>query len=896
MRLVEKPAMPISIDTRFDPKTAEPRLYDFWMSRSLFRAEARSGKPAFVIALPPPNVTGSLHMGHALNDAIQDCLIRFHRLLGLETLWIPGTDHAGIATQNVVEKEIKREERKTRFDLGRERFLERVWAWKQKYGDTIVDQLKRLGCACDWSRQRFTMDDAYSLAVREVFVRWYQDGLIYKGKRIVNWCPRCLTALSDIEVEHRAEKSHLWHIRYPVLGGGAITVATTRPETMLGDTGVAVHPGDDRYRELVGREVILPLLERRIPIVADSIVDRSFGTGAVKVTPAHDANDFEIAERSKLPPVVVMDEKGAMTEEAGPFRGLDRFAARQAVVRALEEQGFLVRTEPYEVSVGTCYRCHTVLEPYLSEQWFVRMRPLAEPAARATREGRVRFFPERWARVYLDWLDNARDWCISRQIWWGHPVPVWNCTACGERHVERTAPARCSRCGGDLAQEEHVLDTWFSSALWPFATLGWPEETEDLRRFYPTTTLTTDRGILYLWVARMVMTGLYFLGREPFRDVVIHPTVQNAQGQRMSKSLGTGVDPLDLIERFGADATRFGLLVQVTGGQDVRFQNERIEMGQKFVTKLWNATRFLLEKLEPGEGLPSVPAAGDPRLRVEDRWILSRLASAAVQTERLLREYEFGAAVASLYQFLWSDFCDWYVELSKGRLSGADPASRDVAKAILVHVLEASLRLLHPVMPFVTESLWQQLRKADHAGATRPESVLLSSWPKAEPARADASAERVMSLLMETTRGIREVKARYNLGRATVRSRIRTADGASAAILREHAPIVESAAGARIEEIGPDVARPAYRATSVLPAGEVYVLLEGLVDREKERNRLEEQAKKVSTLLATVRAKLDSPAFRAKADPEVVDREEERSRDLREQLASLEAAIQEIGS
>ncbi len=887
--------MPIPIGPRFDPQNAEPELYALWMERDLFRADAKSSKQPFVIALPPPNVTGSLHMGHALNGSIQDCLVRFQKMRGFEALWIPGTDHAGIGTQNVIEKEL-RKERKSRFDVGREAFIDRVWAWKERYGNTIVDQLKRLGCACDWSRLRFTMDEHYSRAVREVFVRWYQDGLIYKGKRIVNWCPRCGTALSDIEVEHRTEKSHLFRIRYPIDGGGSITVATTRPETLLGDTGVAVHPEDERYRHLIGKKAVLPLLGRSIPIVGDALVDRDFGTGAVKVTPAHDSNDFEIGQRHSLAPIEILDEKRVTTEAAGPFRGLDRFAAREAVVKALTEQGSLEKTEPYEVSVGTCYRCGTVIEPTLSEQWFVRMRPLAELTAHATRDGRVQFFPERWAKIYLDWLDNARDWCISRQIWWGHRVPVWNCAACGERHVEREAPARCARCAASgLVQEEHVLDTWFSSALWPFATLGWPDDTEDLRKFYPTTTLTTDRGILYLWVVRMVMSGLYFLKREPFRHVVIHPTVQNAQGQRMSKSLGTGIDPLQLIDRHGADATRFGLLAQVTGSQDIRFQSERIEMGQRFVTKMWNAARFLLEKFEPEEGLPPIPAPGDRRLSLEDRWILSRTQAVVRETTQLLLDYEFGAATAGLYAFFWNDFCDWYVELAKGRLQALDSADRDTAKAILGHVLDVGLRCLHPFLPFVTEALWHELSKVDRADARRPASCLLAAWPVPDPARDDSAAERVLVTLVETTRGIRDIKAQKRLGRARVRVHVRTATKESAETLRAHASIVESAAGATLEKVGPDVEKPRLHASAVVGAGSVFVLLEGLIDVEKEISGLREQAKKTAALLASVKAKLDSPGFRSKADPSVIEREEERHRDLAERRRAVEEAIRELG-
>ncbi|MDQ7780579.1 MAG: valine--tRNA ligase, partial [Planctomycetota bacterium] len=595
-----------SLPTRFDAKSREPEIYAFWDKGGYFTQSADTPRKPYVIAIPPPNVTGSLHMGHALNNTIQDALIRWRRMCGDAALWVPGTDHAGIATQFVVEKQLKKD-RLSRFALGREKFIERVWEWKKEYGDTIINQLKRLGCGCDWSRTRFTMDDGYARAVIESFVRMYKDGLIYKGKRVINWCPRCLTALSDIEVEYEDTNGSLWHVKYPLQSGaGHVTVATTRPETMLGDTAVAVHPEDARYSAMRGKTLVLPLMNRAIPLLADSYVDAKFGTGALKITPGHDANDYEIGQRHGLPTEVVIGPDGTMNANTGKYAGLDRFKCREAVVKDLQELGLLEKIEPYKLPLAKCYRCHTALEPYLSEQWFVKMKPLAQPAIEVVREGKVRFVPERWTKVYLDWMENIKDWCISRQIWWGHRIPVWTCGDCGTVMSEVKAPASCVKCGGRrLEQEADVLDTWFSSALWPFATLGWPEDTADLRKFYPTSVLVTDRGIIALWVARMIMTGLKYMGRIPFSDVLIHPTIQNPEGKRMSKSLGTGIDPLELVDQYGADGTRFGLLAQMKQAQDMRFSPKRLEAARNLVTKLWNAVRFAITSTSPlplGEG------------------------------------------------------------------------------------------------------------------------------------------------------------------------------------------------------------------------------------------------------------------------------------------------------
>jgi valyl-tRNA synthetase len=878
-------------DAAYNPVTLEPEIYAQWERAGAFHAVAGSARPPYSIVIPPPNVTGSLHMGHAVNNALQDVLIRWKRMQGFEACWIPGTDHAGIATQNVVEKELKKEG-KSRWDLGREAFLERVWAWKEQYGNTILHQLRKLGCSCDWPRTRFTMDPGYTRAVRAAFKRLYEKGLIHRGKYIINWCPRCLTALSDIEVEHEKKKGSLWHLRYPVEGGtGPLVVATTRPETMLGDTAVAVNPSDPRYAALVGKTVRLPLMNRPIPVVADPFVDPAFGTGAVKVTPAHDLNDYEAGLRLKLPSVVVIDEHGKMTAEAGAYAGLDRFDCRKKVLEDLAAQGLLEKTEEYEVPIGTCYRCHTVIEPYLSEQWFVRMKPLAAPAIAATRDGRVRFVPDRWAKVYLDWLENTRDWCISRQIWWGHRIPVWTCGACGKAAAHEQDPSACPACGkGPLTQDPDVLDTWFSSALWPFATLGWPDATPDLARFYPTAALVTARDIIYLWVARMVMTGLEFMGRPPYTDVFINPTIQNPEGKRMSKSLGTGIDPLGLIDQFGADGVRFGLLWQVTDTQDLRFREERLQEARHFANKLWNAARFVMMSAGTGGAGGAAGPAAD-----EDRWILSRSQTVIAEVTKALEQFRFGEAAQALYQFLWHEYCDWYIEMVKPRLAAGAP-TRGAAVSTLARVLGDALRLLHPFMPFVTESIWQQLRQAGLAPGGA-ELLMRADWPKADGSLCDAALERTMEeLVIPAVRGPRDIRNKMNIPRTQPLPALHlsVATEADAKRLAPFAGLVRFLCGAEDVRTGVNLPRPAVSASSVTGGLTVHVPLAGLIDLEAERKRLTAQAAKAGQQLAGARAKLARPDFADKAPAEVVAKERARAQDLEEQLRQIEAALKDL--
>ncbi len=746
------------IPSTYDPKVVEGPVFTSWMTGGYFGCEIVEGVRPYAVVIPPPNVTGSLHMGHALNNTIQDVVVRRQRMLGRPTRWVVGTDHAGIATQNKVEQKLAREG-KDRHDLGRDAFVEACWEWRREHGSIIIEQLKRMGCSCDYSDEWFTMDESYQRAVRRVFIDWFEQGLIYRGKRIINWCPRCTTALSDIEVEHEDLDGHLWHIRYPLASpsGGIdhVVVATTRPETMLGDTCVAVHPDDDRYRELVGATVVLPLMEREIPIVADDYVDPSFGTGAVKVTPAHDPNDFEIGERHDCPKVNVLEADGTVSAEGGAYAGLDRYEARRRIVADLDEAGLLVRIDDHVHSVGHCYRCHTVVEPWLSDQWFVDMQPLAAPAIEAVRDGRVTFHPKRWENIYFHWMENIRDWCISRQLWWGHRIPVFYCDGCGWIGASMEDREACPACGGGVRQDEDVLDTWFSSQLWPFATFGWPGDDPRLDYFYPTSMLSTARDILFLWVARMIMSGMYCMdGAIPFDDVIIHPTVFNAEGRRMSKSLGTGVDPLDLMEHYGADGMRFGLMLQVTGAQDLKFSEEKLVSSRNFANKIWNASRFVLMNLDG-----YVAGAPDPRT-VADRWILSRLANLTARVDEGMETYEFGEVSRALYDFFWSEYCDWYIELAKGRLT--DPDQRASVQRVLVFVLDQALRLLHPFMPFVTEAIW---REVPHLGEERAASLMVAAWPDAAALAgcADEGAERSIERLIDVVSGIRAVRARYQL-------------------------------------------------------------------------------------------------------------------------------------
>jgi len=883
----------------YDPKAVEGPVFESWMNGRYFEQPIVEGAEPFSIVIPPPNVTGSLHMGHALNNTIQDVLIRRVRMTGRPTRWILGTDHAGIATQNKVEQKLAGEGL-SRHDVGRERFIEMCWEWRREHGSIIVEQLKRMGCSCDYSDEWFTMDPSYQRAVRKVFVDWFDKGLIYRGERIINWCPRCSTALSDIEVEHEDLDSHLWHLRYPLrepVGGvDHVVVATTRPETMLGDTCVAVHPDDDRYTALVGATVVLPLLGREIPLVADDFVDPEFGTGAVKVTPAHDPNDFEISQRHACPKVNILNADATISAEGGPYAGLDRYEARKRVVADLEQQGLLVKIDDHVHSVGHCYRCHTVVEPWLSDQWFVDMKPLATPAIEAVRDSRVAFHPKRWENVYFHWMENIRDWCVSRQLWWGHQIPVFYCDACGEMVASEEDLSTCPKCGGPARQDEDVLDTWFSSALWPFATLGWPDPDPRLDYFYPTSVLSTARDILFLWVARMIMNGLYFAGDVPYRDVIIHPTVFNAEGKRMSKSLGTGVDPLDLMEHYGADGMRFGLMLQTTGNQDIRFSEEKLVASRNFANKIWNASRFVLMNL--GEDyVPGPPSAAT----VADAWILSRLARLVGTVSEGLDTYDFGDVSRSLYDFFWSEFCDWYIELSKPRLVGGEKEDSEEAvsrarlttQRNLVFVLEVALRLLHPMMPFVTEEIWRRLPLAEEGVA---DSLMVAPWPDAvELARwLDDGAEHSIVALQELVTAIRGIRARYSLPPKSLVDVVVKAGGADEILVRNLAEQAMTLAGAGTLAVNPDATKPPHAAAAVAAGAEVYVSLEGLVDFESERARVAKELEKTRAGLQTLERKLANGGFLAKAAPEVIEKDRARAEDLRETLGTLETQLAEL--
>jgi len=873
------------MEKTYHPKGIEEKWYAEWTKRGLFRAEDRSDRPPFCIVIPPPNVTGVLHMGHALNNTLQDILVRWKRMAGHNTLWMPGMDHAGIATQNVVEREIAKENL-SRHDLGREKFIERVWRWKEHSGGRILHQLQRLGASCDWERQRFTLDEGLSRAVTEVFVRLHEEGLIYRGDYIINWCPRCHTALSDLEVEHEDLRGHLYHLRYPFKdGSGFVTVATTRPETMLGDTAVAVHPDDERYRDLVGKTLVLPVLGREIPLIADAYVDRDFGSGAVKVTPAHDPNDFEMGRRHGLPSVIVMNEDGTMSEAAGPYAGQDRYECRRNILGDFEADGTLLRTEPHDMSVGHCYRCKTVVEPYQSKQWFVRMKPLAEPAIEAVRSGRIRIIPRGWENSYFDWMLNIRDWCISRQIWWGHRIPAWHC-GCGEITVARSTPNACRACGStDLRRDEDVLDTWFSSALWPFSTLGWPDRTPALETFYPTSVLVTGFDILFFWVARMIMMGMKFAGDVPFRDVYIHALVRDAEGQKMSKSKGNVVDPLLMTEKYGTDAFRFTLTAFAAQGRDVKFSEDRVEGYRNFVNKVWNASRYILMNLDGREAGP-LPARDE--LHLIDRWILSRLDGAVAEVTKALEEYRFNDAASAVYQFIWREFCDWYIELSKPRLQNGDGGTS--TRATLLHVLETALRLLHPFMPFVTEEIWQSLPRPE---ASPEDSIVTAAFPEPSGTLRDADAERRMGLVMDAVSAVRTIRGEMNIPpsrRLEARIRINASDRP---VIESMRLFVERLARAEIE-VGPDVEKPANAATEVRPPMEVFVPIDGLVDVRAEIARLDKDLAKVEAELAGITKKLANEDFLARAPEAVVAKEKSRHAEATERREKIRENIERL--
>ena len=868
----------------YEPREVEGRVYEMWEKNGCFEGHRDPDKRPFTIVMPPPNVTGQLHMGHAMDCTLQDILIRFKRMQGYAALWVPGTDHAGIATQIKVEEELRKSEGLTRYDLGREKFLERVWDWKHKFGNRIVEQQKKLGASCDWSRARFTMDEGLSNAVRHVFVSLYNKGLIYKGSRIINWCPHCVTALSDAEVEYKEKPGHLWHIRYPIAGeeGRYVTVATTRPETMLGDTGVAVNPEDGRYRDIVGKKCILPLVNKEIPIVADAYVDMEFGTGCVKMTPAHDPNDFEVGLRHNLESIRVLDDNGKVVEGYGRYSGMDRYEARKAIVADLEEQGYLVKVEEHTHNVGTCYRCGTDVEPIISAQWFVKMEPLAREALRVVNDGEVKFVPDRFSKIYTNWMENVHDWCISRQLWWGHRIPAWTCEDCGEMTVSETDPTECQHCHSThIRQEEDVLDTWFSSALWPFSTLGWPNESsEDFKYFYPTDVLVTGYDIIFFWVARMIFSACEHTGKPPFHTVFIHGLVRDDKGRKMSKSLGNGIDPLEMADQYGADALRFNLITGNSPGHDMRFYTERCEAMRNFANKIWNASRFLMMNLTIDRcELPG-------RLELEDKWILSKLNSVIPEVTENMERYELGVAAQKVYDFIWDSYCDWYIELTKTRLQGEDEDSKLRAQQVLCYVLTETLKLLHPFMPFITEEIWQAL---PHSG----DYLMLQQWPQHRAELDFPEEEKAMELIMDAIRGVRARRAEMNVP-PSKKAQL-TVSTLERAVFEQGIPFLKRLAYASdvtvegVADAGSDDAMTAQGMVTVTThAARLFMPLAELVDLEKEKARIEKELKKNRAELDKLEAKLGNPGFVNKAPAHVVEAEQDRAEKLRALLAKLE--------
>ncbi|MDR1535276.1 MAG: valine--tRNA ligase [Planctomycetota bacterium] len=891
----------------YSPSEVEPRRLQDWLDSNAFHSVPDSGRHPYAIVIPPPNVTGILHMGHALNNTLQDILIRHARMRGLETLWMPGTDHAGIATQNVVERSLA-DEGLHRNAIGREKFVRRVWEWREKYGSTIITQLKRLGCSCDWERERFTMDDGLSRAVREVFVSLYREGLIYRGRRLINWCVRCHTALSDDEVEHVEREGKLWHIRYRLKNGrGSVVVATTRPETMPGDTAVAVHPDDARYRNLVGQTAILPIMNREIPVIADAMVDPGFGSGVLKITPAHDPNDFEVGLRHDLEQITVIGPDGMMTAAAGKYSRLDRFRARDKILEDLAELKAIAQTVEHRHAVGQCYRCDSPVEPFLSEQWFVRMRPLADKAIQASKEGKLKFTPSRWERVYLSWLENVRDWCISRQIWWGHRIPVWYCGQCHEMIAALEAPAACGKCGSpNLVQDPDVLDTWFSSALWPFSTLGWPDKTPELDFYYPTEVLVTARDIIYFWVARMMMMGLHFMGEVPFRQVYINGTILDENGARMSKTKENGIDPLVMIQggkqrrfgkeyaydSYGADSVRYTLCTLTTDGQDIKLAPSRFEMGRNFINKMWNASRFVLIRLSETPAGGDMPKASD--LSLADRWILSRLAACVAGASGQLEAFRFHEYARTVYEFAWGDFCDWYLEMAKPYLNQGGPAA-GVTAGILAWTLDNILRVLHPATPFFTEEVWRLLAEVAPARGLediRPAEPLLirASWPDCEAASRwrDPAIERDMDRAMNIVRAVRNIRAKFNLP-----PKLRLAvlvSAAKADYLESVVPLgmmIRDQAGVESLDFGVNLEKPRQTATEIIDGAQVYAPLSGLMNVEVERLRIEKELSKRLRGRDDLNRKLHNLEFLGKAPAEVVEREKARLGELMRQAGEL---------
>jgi len=880
------------IPKSYDPKLVEDHWWTFWERERLFVADAMSARPSFVIVIPPPNVTGSLHMGHMLVYTLHDIVVRWKRMSGFNTLWLPGTDHAGIATQNVVERQLAAEG-KTRHDLGREAFEKRVWEWKEQSGNTILRQLRRLGGSCDWTRERFTLDEGLSRAVREVFVRLYEEGLIYRGKRLINWCVRCRTALSDLEVKAELVQGKLSYIRYPIRGSSDfITVATTRPETMLGDTAVAVNPNDDRYHHLAGQTLILPLLEREIPLIMDEFVDPAFGTGLVKVTPAHDPNDFEMGARHNLEMISVIDEDGRMTEAAGPFQGMERFECRREVLKQLEALGLLDKVSDHPHNVGHCDRCKTVVEPALSTQWFVKMQPLAEPAIQAVEDGRIRFIPENWSKTYFEWMRNIRDWCISRQLWWGHRIPAWYCQRCGEITVARETPTRCSKCGHtELQQETDVLDTWFSSGLWPFSTLGWPEETGDLKKFYPTSVLITGFDIIFFWVARMIVSGLKFMGDVPFRTVYINSLVRDAEGQKMSKSKGNVIDPLGVMEQYGTDAVRFTLAVMAAPGTDISLSPEKLLSYRAFANKIWNASRFVLLNLDslrsrmtPGFSVASAPqsfAARKNELSLIDRWILARLNTTVNEINRALEEFRFHEAAHQLYHFFWHELCDWYIEFVKPKIVDKEKVGTDLSCDVLIFVFDQALRLLHPFMPFITEELWQRLPDPGR-------SLAVEEFPRRQTELTDAAAEKHVESIIEVIVKIRDIRRQMNVEPSRrIHANLAAGDSELQSVLTAAVPYVENLARCQQVNILPTIGADNNSSRSVVAGVEIELPLAGLIDVNAERARLEREIAKIEKELGPIQDKLNSAEFVKNAPQKVVQLNQSRVAEFREKLVKL---------
>ena len=862
----------------YEPQQVENEIYKMWESNGYFRPSNKEGAKPFTIVMPPPNVTGQLHMGHAMDATLQDTLIRFKRMQGYNTLWVPGVDHAGIATQIKVEEEL-RKEGLTRYDLGREKFLEKVWDWKHKYGNRIVEQQKKLGASCDWERARFTMDEGCSNAVREVFVSLYEKGLIYKGSRIINWCPHCVTALSDAEVEYVDKPGHLWHIRYPMAdGSGEVIVATTRPETMLGDSGVCVNPNDERYTSIVGKKVILPLVNKEIPVVADDYAEMDFGTGCVKMTPAHDPNDFEVGLRHNLEVIRVLDDNGVINEHGGKYEGLDRYEARKQIVADLEAGGYLVEVEDYSHNVGTCYRCHNDVEPIISAQWFVKMQPLAEEAIRVVKEGETKFVPDRFSKTYLNWMENVRDWCISRQLWWGHQIPAWTCEECGHITVSREDACKCEKCGSTkIERDPDVLDTWFSSALWPFETLGWPADTEDLKKFYPTDVLVTGYDIIFFWVARMIFSGCEHTGKTPFHTVLIHGLVRDDKGRKMSKSLGNGIDPLEMIEKYGCDALRMNMVTGNSPGNDMRFYVERCEAMRNFANKLWNASRYVMMNLAEG-AKNELPAA--EKLEIADKWVLSKLNTLIAEVTENLEKYELGVAVQKVYDFIWDTYCDWYIELTKARLYSEDADRKQTAIQVLVYVLDQILRLLHPFMPFITEEIWQSI---PHEG----DALIVAQWPTVNPELSFKAEGELMESVMDAIRAIRNRRAEMN---------VPPSKKAALFILTNKPQVFKEGEGflqrlayaddVQILDKEPENLEGMVTITTV--DAKLYIPMGQLVDVAKELERIGKELEKARKNLAGIEGKLSNENFTARAPEAVVNAEREKAVKARELIAQLE--------